>query len=335
MRQSIAPRRVASVECDEALVIVALGYERRARNCAETILAGNAAQRLALAFTDRHLLSFDDNYEYFSKAGYQILEVDDRELLGALRREIGCFADKAQNQRKGHIDVRVDVSSFSRLRLAIIVQVLAEQTSRLRVNVEFCYSLAAFEKWERHDEVITTCGPVTRYFAGWPLDASTPVALIVGLGYEDDRAIGIMEYLAADPRLALILVPAGRDGRYDRAVTRANIDLFRYVGKDRVIRYSVGDPESQFDLLESLLYGLQGTFRAVLVPFGPKIFAVATLLAATAHDWAGVWRVSPGTAELPVQRVPSGEVVRLRVALEARPVQPNLDVLSLLVKSDS
>jgi hypothetical protein len=65
--------------------------------------------------------------------------------------------------------------------------------------------------------------------------------------------------------------------------------------------------------MNSLVDTLKPHFNTILIPFGPKLFALMSLLVATLHDDVGVWRVSSGTLEAPVSRKPSGHIISVSV----------------------
>jgi hypothetical protein len=65
--------------------------------------------------------------------------------------------------------------------------------------------------------------------------------------------------------------------------------------------------------LESVVYGLLKSFNVIVLPFGPKIFTLCSLLVAGLHPTVSVWRVSAGGAERPVNRRASGRITCLTV----------------------
>jgi len=77
--------------------------------------------------------------------------------------------------------------------------------------------------------------------------------------------------------------------------------------------YRVHAPVDCFITLESLIYGLSRTKNTILLPFGPKIFALCALLVASVHPTTAVWRVSAGFQEEAVNRQASGYVYGLQV----------------------
>src|SRR4051794_12171575 len=95
------------------LAILALGYERRATFLAQTVLP-EAPIRYALGFKDRHVLSYAANERWFRGSGYRIEELDDCEFSTFVDGLVHTLARSGRS----HYRVFVDISSFSRIRLA-------------------------------------------------------------------------------------------------------------------------------------------------------------------------------------------------------------------------
>lgn len=288
--------------------IVTLGYERRARFLIESGWL-QADRFLALGFPDADTFSYRENQKYFLSLGVAIHSVDD---LGFERwwATEGRSLLHAPTCRK----LAIDISSLSRRRLGIIMESLFELERSIELRVDFLYSLASFVP-PIEDSVIDVCEPITPFFAGWhATDAGDePTGVVLGVGYEKDRAVGVLEYLQAGP--SWVFVPHSGDA-YDKAVNRANRALWKMTAPDMRLPYN---PRHIFDLvaaLDSLVSGIEGRYRAVIVPLGPKIFALASLMVACLHyPKVGVWRVSPGEIGAQMDRAASGEVVGISIVI--------------------
>jgi len=82
------------------------------------------------------------------------------------------------------------------------------------------------------------------------------------------------------------------------------------------MNYRVQDPFDCFAKVESLVYGLSQTRNPVLLPFGPKLFSLTSLLVALLYPGLPVWRVSAERHEQPANRKASGLVYGLEVAFK-------------------
>jgi hypothetical protein len=290
------------------LLLGALGFEARA-SWAPLCLSHHALRRRAVAFDTRHLLSFDDNYVKYREAGFEIDEVSDDAF--------DAWCQAAIETRRGS-RIAVDVSSFSRRRLAAIVSAVVRV--RDTIDVDFVYSPAVYQPPPAESTPITVFGPVTGQFAGGLSANELPLFVAIGLGYEQDKAVGVLEHL--EPADTWAFAATGLDQRYDLAVFRANRGVRRLIPRERLVRYPIDRPRELVLRLEGLTYGSGSSFRAILVPFGPKLFALACILVAVAHaPNVGVWRVSSGESGAPEDRRPSGQIVGLSVQFNP-PVDP-------------
>jgi hypothetical protein len=289
------------------LAIAALGYETRARFVSETISLP-ASTRLAVGFRDRHVLAYEKNKQFFRDNGFIIFEED----VSGLRRQISTALERMDNKGRAH--VIADISSFTRERIAVILAEIMRLPAQ-RMTVDFVYSPAAYSDPPLVLGPIQNLGPATPEFAGWSPDVDKPVLAVVGLGYEQDRAVGAIEYL--EPGEVWAFYPLAKDQRYSRSLEEANKLLWRELPLARRVHYSVDRPYDLFVRLESLIFGSLAEFRPILVPFGPKIFALVCLLLGCQYSGVGVWRVSSGTFEAPLDRIPSGEISGLRVRFES------------------
>jgi hypothetical protein len=154
-------------------------------------------------------------------------------------------------------------------------------------------------------------GPVAHYFAGWTTRPDLPLAAVLGLGYEEDKALGAFEHVQASARW--LVRPISIDHRFDTAVTNANRRLLEGTPAGRVLGYCVSDPLGCFGIVESLVFGLTRDYNIIVLPFGPKPFALCSLLVACIHPSVAVWRVSAGGFEDPKDQKASGNVYGLQV----------------------
>jgi hypothetical protein len=135
----------------------------------------------------------------------------------------------------------------------------------------------------------------------------------LGIGYEDDLALGMLEELEVAEVWGFR--PRDHDLRYDSAIDQRNLGLFEEIPPSNLIKYSVFDPYSLFVSVESLIALAKYKYRLILVPFGPKIFALSGCLACLTHyPEIGFWRVSGGANTSPVDRKPLGDILMIRAS---------------------
>lgn len=287
------------------LLLATVGYETRSRFISETYPAP-AKMKWAFGFRSNQLLEYSSNREWFSLNGYTISDVDeesfDEHFCDLLRLAV--------EHGNGCVRIRIDISSMTRSRLAIVISELSQFSSELAVTVDFVYSLAEYSPPPRTVGKNIHVGPVIPEFSGWWTEPDRPLTAIVGLGYEENKALGALEHIQATD--IWVFVPRSAIAQYTQALTAANADLLRATPPSRILTYDVGDPMTSLAQLESLSAGVIARKNLILLPFGPKIFVLVSLLTARIHHpEIAVWRVS-GSEEV-VDRKPSKYVMGLRV----------------------
>jgi len=155
-------------------------------------------------------------------------------------------------------------------------------------------------------------------------------ALVVGLGYDPGRALGIHEELDPNVVASFVARPAV-DVRYERSTLEANRDFLELVDEALRFEYPILDFLTTFQRLDGICRGLSAEAGTVLVPLGPKIFALASFLVAARQREVSVWRVSAGTRADPVDRAAAGPVVAAGLVWDTCAVQPSfLEATELL-----
>jgi hypothetical protein len=289
-------------------LIGCVGYETRASYAPKTLRV-EAKLRLACAFSERHELAFDTNLQWFRSNQYEVEECDDSECEVWWRKSLARIASSAQDHA---CRVCVDISSFSRRRLAIIVGGLMKMAATKSVEVDFVYSVAKFTAMPPSESPTVSSGPITSDFAGWFNRPDWPTVLVIGLGYEPEKALGAIEYL--EPSGVWAFVPHGFDAKYDEAVNRANREFWAFVPQERRQFYRVDKPYDCLLALESLVHSGTGYANPIILPFGPKIFSLCCLVTAIMHrPKVAVWRVSSGQLDEAIDRIPNGTIVGLNV----------------------
>lgn len=307
-RDSIAVGLRAKSVYPYDLLVCSLGYESRARFVAET--AGlEASRKIAIGFKDRRVLSYKKNREWFGRRGFEVLEPEEGSHFGLCR---DVFESVLVGTRElSELKIGIDVSSMTRSRIADWALVLRAASFVQRLWVDFYYSVAAFSAPPKIQPANVYVGPLAPETAGWTLEPERPVVAVVGLGHEEDKALGAIEHLQAGQ--VFVFIPSSAIKEYDKTVMSANrllFDVFPAMGRSI---YSVEKPETLFVRLESLVSGLKSDSSPVILPFGPKIFTVVSMLVGLVHRDVAIWRVSGNELEVPCQRHPSGIVVQLSV----------------------
>ncbi|OOZ38273.1 hypothetical protein BOW53_16085 [Solemya pervernicosa gill symbiont] len=294
--------RVESERYD--LFITASGYESRSRYVAENykpssercVVLGFEEHRESCARSINDEFYRNNNFDYRCVSGNHSLKAEriyNRLVTGITNKEI---------------KVLVDVTSMTRSWYGGIIKSMIASESIDRIEVDFVYSPA------RYTASIDAYPPneVVGHVAGFSAISlpDLPSVLIIGIGKEKGRAVGLCGYL--DPSRTIAFIPqSGIDVRYDDEAIEGNSDVLKHISEEDIYYYSVTDPLNAIKKLESVVLGCKREWRPVLATFGPKIFGLCCFLVASQYRDVSVWRVSAATSEDPVDRQAAGVITGL------------------------
>jgi len=215
---------------------------------------------------------------------------------------------------EGHPRIAIDISCMSRPTMATAFQSILEAGDRKMMRLDVLYVLAEYTPPPTQLPPNEDIRPINDWFAGWPTNATASTSLVVGLGYERDKASGACEYFDASE--TWVFVPQSSIMDYQTTVEANNeVLLARARRRDLSEIYRVERPTETFGLLASTVSRILPKMNPVLLPFGPKIFFALSLLVASVYREAGVWHVT-GDSELPdVPHLPSAHAPAFRIEL--------------------
>ena len=308
--------RVGPLEEAESfdLLVATLGYESRAVNVAR-LLEGRALRIVAIGYPVHHVHSYAANLAYFE--AHEILQ----EAASAIRKSLAIRVQDIREallarQEERPPRVAVDISCMDRDRLAkVILALTVDQDQDLEIH--FFYSFAQFEKNLVGSEGTVLVNRPIEEMEGWPSDPDAGLVCVMSLGFESRLATAAVETL--EPSRVIALLPLGEDERYDEVVKQRNADLLTQAPESvHVSGYRVDDPLRTILDLNASVEALSRRARVVIVPIGPKTFALAAILVGVAHPTnTTVWRMSADDGRTPEDRIASGTVVGLRVLAKA------------------
>ncbi len=220
--------------------------------------------------------------------------------------DILCKELQALSSTKSDLRVFVDISSMSRPWYAGVVLALRSFSGVEKLEVVFGYTIGQYNgPPESYPPSEIVC-PVKGFCAAESPDR--PTALVLGLGYDSGRGLGLREYL--DPELTLVATSINpRFSNYLEAVKRANLDLFEMVDLDERFEYDIADPSGAFYTMKSLCAGLAEDWRVVLASVGPKLIGLIFFLMSVSDERLSVWRVSGGAKIEPRNVVGDGGIL--------------------------
>lgn len=294
------------------LVLSALGFEHRSADLVRRFsVSFNKA--VAIGFDHANTLSYSSNLDVYRRAGFEVFEDVPDDGFDVLLNNVFSFLSEIKS---GNV-ILIDISCFNRYRLAAIVSALFSKSKQLRqpIDVFFVYAVAEFTEPSDIPLANEIVGPAHPGFAGWSQSGSLNTAAILGLGYEPDQALGVVEHLQANPIWALL--PYSPVCEYLGAVTNANSLLIEEMPAERIAKYDVLRPVETLNSVASIVQGLKPTHNVVMVPSGPKIFVLSCLLLAALDREISVWRVSQGRMISPKDKKSSEHITFLNVRVDS------------------
>lgn len=307
--KTIKKLTVSSIEALEFdLFICSSGYESRATYLTEKYNISSTT-KVAFSFDDRiDQFNRSRNDHLFKEKGIQLITSN-----GDSGKDILNFLEKFDFSIKSKFNILIDYSSMTRVWYASILKFFKLlDVKEKEITLYFSYSPAMFNI--PPDAIIPNInvGPITGYSN---LSISNkPTSLIIGLGYEIDRAYGLTEYL--DAETYLFYTSTNNNNLFSSLVEKNNEELIKSVSPENIFTYNLDDIEYTFFVLSNLCERLSKTKRIVLAPCGPKPFTVLCLLVSNILPNIDVWRISAGKKSIPIDRIPNGEIILFKMQLD-------------------
>jgi len=270
------------------LFIGCVGYENRSLEAFK--------KNMASGFVGRSLI-----FDYCSGDLFSYPENRNNELLNKaeLVEDFGNFIDAISGYltENAPVSVQLDVTSFDREKLALILKKLFDQSSQV-ATVTICYFPMAFSPPSHSLEIVRSFGPVIPAFIGEASFSRDSLALIIGAGYEYGRAVGAIDML--EPDRIYCMSPVGTDPRFEVEIEKNNLE-FSFLDEDELLqRYDLLRPDTLFYDIRRIVEFENQERNVLILPMGPKIFAaVSIVLALVLHPSIMVWRHSTATTNAP------------------------------------
>ena len=254
-------------------VLSACGYEQRASALLDK-LSKTIVGRVCLAFREHPgILHRPDNDRKFGQGGFASVLSSGNSSTDMRTVVAGAL----ETVKKTGGALAFDISSMTRAWQGAIIQILMTYEWDREIETYFVYVPRQFDKPPRHECANEIVGPVQGFGALAPPDL--PIALVLSLGYERNKALGLMEIL--DPgQTVLLIAKSGEEDSFYSNVLRNNREILRRVSDRWFFSYPLRQPTATLQILESICGGLSLSYRVVLAPMGPKVFALLCFLTA-------------------------------------------------------
>lgn len=277
--------------------ICSSGFEKRANFVAKSFKI-NSKSKFVIAFNNySNEPSRQVNDKFYKDSNFEFICQD-----GDQSGFFSFIWDRIFDIDREEINIAVDYTSMTRVWYSSIISFLKNLESTKRINVYFLYSYSKFARPFNSYIRNIHIGPI-KGFSSLSIP-DKPTALIIGLGYENERAFGLTEYL--DAETYIFTADKSKGEEYYSEVQSANEILLNYTKPENIFEYSLMQLENSESLLYSVCRSLITDYRLILAPTGPKPFTLLCLLTSLRLGNIDVWRISAGENSKPINKEPDG-----------------------------
>lgn len=298
-----------SLEYKNSYLIASSGTEERG------IYFSKKLKKLGyLEFINKKVMGFNNwrmegnrksNDDFFKSNNFKI-EIADGDEDKIIKKMLNNII---QDKNK-EIKIIIDYSCMTRMWYSAVLDYFRNLNYDKIVTLYFCYSSAKFLGAPKKEFSNIYVGPLKGFsYLSVP---TKPSALLINLGYEAKRAIGLKEYLDAE---TFIFYPTleKRSIQYIKEIEDRNKEIIRRIKPGNIIRYPFYDLKQTYSILIDLCKDLREDFRIVIAPCGAKSFSLISLITSIKLNDIDVWRITAGKAPEPENRIADGEISILKL----------------------
>lgn len=284
---------------------IGLGYEKR---CLSSLVNDQISYDQLIAFGYTY---FNDVFNYQINKAFLLNKKAVIHELGKDNIYTEIFRIVNALDFSGVVNVFIDISVMTRQRLSVLLWILCDKLTSGSSLVVY-YKIAQYVAPPKENSPVSFLGPIMPGFNSMKSPGNNPIAVIAGLGYERDKALGAISCIDTDE--VFFYIPINTDQNYEEKIYTNNKLLLNNYKKNKVQTYDVTKPYSAYIEMKSLVRALRKDCKILILPLGPKIFTAISILVEKEYvSDVSVWRVSSEEKEIPIDRDASDELALLRV----------------------
>ena len=200
------------------------------------------------------------------------------------------------------INVVIDFSSMTTIIYASILKYFNSYSNKyIEVSLYYIYTQALFTNPSKNVS-FSINQPISIFDTLQTTDKS--ISLIIGLGYEKDKALGLYEYFQNSKQDIYLFFAKNKyeDPFYKLALTNNN-DLIKLISNENIIEYNIENVRYVLSLLDTLVnYLISSGKRVVIAPTGTKQFMLIALIVNLFHNEVTTYRLSYGIKSEPIDK---------------------------------
>ena len=283
-------------------VICSSGYERRSTYMLSKLSEENLRQsrKVCFCFMDRKVFSRSDNDNHYRQAGFSLFDVES----DAISDFATLYHNIFNNEGKKSISILMDYSCMTSVLYASLLKYFESFSEKFEsVSLYFSYTPAKFSEPEisgplHYNQPIPFFDPIE--------STDKKIALIIGLGYDKGKALGLFEYFQNDPKdTYLFITGESSSGIFFQAVKTSNSDILNIVDANNILSYDLDNLHHLISTLDAIVnYLVSENNRVVIAPIGPKVFTLASMLVNMSHQDVTTYRLSGGHSSIPAEKIP-------------------------------
>lgn len=202
---------------------------------------------------------------------------------------INILEEEIQKINKESIIIIIDYSCMTKSWYYSIILYLKNKESRFKkINAYFSYTPSKFEE-PKKPKPNKDIAPLPGKYA---VPTDKPKALIVCLGYEQNKAEGIIEHL--DPKkYYLFYTKPASDKKFVNTIESNNQNILQEKG-NHIITYPFDDLINLEKELTRLYFYLKDEYSIIIAPLGPKPFSFISMMLSVKYSDIDIWRVGSG-----------------------------------------
>lgn len=242
-------------------------------------------EKLILSDTKTNIIAFC----YKDSVFHQKKEGVKKKLISNHTEVIKALEDELRSIDQEEITIIIDYSCMTKSwYYSIILYLKNKESSFKNICVYFSYTPSKFIE-PKEPKPNKDIGPLPgKYFV--PTDK--PKALIVCLGYEQNKAEGIIEHL--DPKkFYLFYTKPASDIKFIKTLEKNNENILEERGS-HITTYPFNDLVSLEKQLTLLYYQLKDEYSIIIAPLGPKPFSFISMMMSAKYSDIDIWRVGSG-----------------------------------------
>jgi hypothetical protein len=260
----IDPSQLADFKAD--LFITSLGFESRTTTVAR-LFESNPCKKIALEMKNSiKEYSYQENSAYFSEQGFEIIRVESE-----IPDMDAIFQDLSGNT----IHVAFDCTNMPPLWYYEFFRWFNDkQDGDEKVHVRIAYTMAAYVRQPGPNKV----KEVTDFMKEEVKSANgKKVALILGVGQEKKVSESIYKMINPD-LLYLYYADPPAEKKFVEKVFINNHKLINEAPIRNLVAYPIRNAQTIYQSLINTILPLRDDYSIVLIPQGPKIFSVVSML---------------------------------------------------------